>query len=68
MTEQFMFADTEAGLSSAFALSLTLRRSGFKTRLAARTIGTTVLQIVYATPAARLSRKERGLFVKPRGK
>lgn len=67
MTERFMFADTEAGVLHAFNHSLTLRRGGFKTRLIEERIGTTTLQVIHARPAARASRKERGLIFKKGG-
>ena len=62
-----MFADTEAGLTHAYNITLVLRRSGFKTRLRQAQIGTTALQVVEATPAVRPSRRERGLIFKKGG-
>jgi hypothetical protein len=52
---------TMSGLRLAISTTLSLRRHGYKTRLAERKLsGFTVLSVV-ATPPARLSRTQRGL-------
>ena len=61
MTERFTFADTCAGLEHALRATLTLRRAGFKTRLATRQLTRmTLVHTVVATPAPRSTRRERG--------
>lgn len=49
---------TVAGLAMAFELTLSLRRSGFKTRLAERTMGRFDVVTVVATPPASTRRKD----------
>ncbi len=61
MTDHFTFADNVAGLTHAFETTLSLRRAGFKTRLATRRIARTIVQTVVATPKKRPTRRERGL-------
>ena len=60
MTEQYFFADTETGLAHAFRATLSLRRAGFKTRLAETLLHRTRLHVLYATSAPRPNRKTRG--------
>lgn len=62
MTDTYIFPHNENGLEAAFYLTLSLRASGFRTRLYSRQI--TVMTQVYALVAfesKRPSRKERGL-------
>ena len=63
MTEQFMFADSEQGLTLALLTTLSLRRHGFTTRLVTTEVGHTPLHTVHATPAPRPTRKMRGCFL-----
>lgn len=56
MTECFTFADNAAGLTHAFNLTLSLRRNGFRTRLATRVLGRSLpftVHTVVATPPVR---------------
>jgi hypothetical protein len=61
MTEHFTFPATDNGLELALETTLTLRRNGFKTRLATRrfTGGTDVFTVVAVRPPTA-NRKERG--------
>lgn len=61
MVEKFTFADSEAGLLRAMCTTLSLRRAGFTTKLVPTMWGSTLVHVLHATPAARLSRRERGL-------
>lgn len=61
MTEHYTLPDTAAGLQQAWDTAVSLRRHGFKTRLATRQWGRTTVHTVIATPKKRPSRKERGL-------
>jgi hypothetical protein len=60
MPEHYTFADNVAGLTQAWETTLSLRRAGFKTRLATRQIAQTTVQTVVATPPKRPNRKQRG--------
>ena len=62
MTEHYTLPNTEAGLTLAFNLSLSLRRAGYRTRLAERAFshGYTRVVTVVATPKPRPNRKARG--------
>lgn len=62
-TDLFTFADSVVGAEHAFNTTLSLRRAGYKTRLAPRVMEGTTTRVltVMATPAPRPSRKERGL-------
>jgi hypothetical protein len=60
MTEHFTFPNTESGLTLALTLSLSLRRHGYRTRLAERAISHTRVVTVVATPKPRPNRKARG--------
>ena len=64
MTEHrdlYTLPNTESGLTLALGLSLSLRRAGYRTRLAERAFshGTRVVTVV-ATPKPRPNRKARG--------
>jgi hypothetical protein len=61
--EHYTFADSVAGLARAFSTTLSLRRAGFKTRLATRRIAGFAIYTVIATPRKRATRKERGCSV-----
>jgi hypothetical protein len=64
VTENYTFPDNVAGLEAALETTLSLRRFGFKTRLAHRQLTrmTTVVTVV-ATPPKRPNRKERGCYL-----
>jgi hypothetical protein len=56
MTEHFTFADSVEGLTHAFNLTLSLRRNGFRTRLATRVLDRSLpftVHTVVATPPQR---------------
>lgn len=59
MTEHYSFADSPTGLLLAWLTSVSLRRHGFKTRLATRNLAGHVLRTVVAKPPARPPRSER---------
>ena len=62
MVDHFTFPDTEAGLTLALLTTLSLRRHGFKTRLATRQLTRmTVVHTVVATPPPRPNRAARGV-------
>jgi hypothetical protein len=56
--ELHTFPNTVEGLEFAFHLSLSLRRAGFKTRLAERTMGRFNVVTVVATQPASTRRKD----------
>jgi hypothetical protein len=65
MTDHFTFADSVTGLTTAFELTLALRRSGSRTRLVTTTqtcgeLPPFTLHTVHATPAPRANRADRG--------
>jgi hypothetical protein len=60
MQELRTFPDSEVGLTLAWETSLSLRRAGFKTRLATRQWGPTTVHTVVAEPPKRSNRKLRG--------
>lgn len=64
MIERFTFPKTDVGLEGALSLTLSLRRAGFKTHVTEEVIGRTPVYKLHARPAARLSRKERGLWTR----
>lgn len=60
MTEHFTFADSETGLTHALHVTCSLRRAGFKTRLATRRLPHGfVVHTVVPTPRPRATRKDR---------
>jgi hypothetical protein len=71
MTDHFTFANSNAGLLHAFEIALSLRRFGFKTRLATRRLFTFptgeagFVHTVVATPPTRPTRTERGCNLEP---
>lgn len=59
-TEHFTFADSETGLTLALLTTLSLRRHGFRTRLASRVLSRFPVHTVVATRPTRPTRAERG--------
>jgi hypothetical protein len=64
MRDHYTFPDNVAGLVAALETTLSLRLSGFKTRVVHRQLTrmTTVFTVV-ATPPKRPNRKERGCYL-----
>ena len=60
MTERFTFPMTEAGLTLALELTLSLRAAGHRTRTAERLIKGFAVVTVIMTPRTRPTRSERG--------
>lgn len=58
--EHYTFPDTTHGIKLAWDTAVSLRRHGFKTRLATRQWGVFTVHTVIATPPKRPNRKERG--------
>ncbi len=64
MVEHFTFADSVTGLTLALETALSLRRFGFRTRLATRDFGHRfTVHTVVATPPRRPNRADRGCNV-----
>jgi hypothetical protein len=60
MNEKYFFTGTEAGLTLMLMTTLSLRRAGFKTRTHVEHIAHFPVHVLTATPAPRLTRRERG--------
>lgn len=58
--EHLTLPDTHAGVGLAWDVTISLRRTGFRTRLATRQWGACRVHTVVAVPPKRPTRKERG--------
>lgn len=59
--DTYTLPDTVNGAALVFNLAVSLRKAGYKTFTRPERIGRFDVLVLYAKPATRLSRKERGL-------